>query len=255
MSVALETFYNAAEKFNADVVNAGNVIEFVSETEKPFPDSNNVIVRSWQGKVSSEPTLEDENLSDRPQRFRNGAVAAQAWSKLVRRDFLVENEIIFPVVAASEDTMWSFQVFCLAKRVLQIPQTVYIYRHLASSVSHFNRENGKVNFWNEATVECVEFLSKFFDEHEFLQVSQQQRFDTFEYLERIHFDQSLRGLSQTPIQEVYGELRIKMNEIIGEHGDLISYLCTSSILSRLRWLIAAQRAAELENKLKNIQGG
>lgn len=252
VSNALEIFYRYAEEFGAEVVNTGRVIEFVSEN--PFPAPESMIVRNWQREIPAEPTFESEDLAARVQKYLNFGIMAQAWSKLVRRDFLIDNGITFSTLKTGQDSLWSTQVYFLAKKFLQIPQALYIYRHRASSITHFNRENGKVNFWNEVVVEGVNFLGDFLKQQKFFQENPQYTFEMLKRFADAHFDQALRGYLNNPAPEVYDKLKSALAEKFGANGDLIAYFCVSAGLAHLNLKLSAQRITELENQLKQIQG-
>ena len=253
---ALEILYNYAEKSDADVVNMLYHAEFISDTEKPFPAPQNMIVRNWQPDKASEVVTETENLGERVQNFCNGKINVTAWSKFIRRDFLIENEIVFPTnISAGADFSWTIEVLCTAEKILHISQPLYIYRHRKSSITHFNRENGKVNFWNEIIINGVIFLADFLSKQKFFIENPQYQFALLEYFETSHFNQAVAGYVNIPAPEIYSALKSNLKNKFTANNDLIAYLCTSAGLSHLKEKILTQRIIELENKLKQLQGG
>lgn len=57
------------------------------------------------------------------------------WSKFLRRQFLIDNDIKFPALKISDDTIWAVQVLFSAERWLRIPTPLYVQRVLPDSFS------------------------------------------------------------------------------------------------------------------------
>jgi glycosyltransferase involved in cell wall biosynthesis len=55
------------------------------------------------------------------------------WNKLVRSDFIRENNLLFKEGVNQEDALWSFQMACLAKTMYFIPDITYRYKLRAGS--------------------------------------------------------------------------------------------------------------------------
>lgn len=52
-----------------------------------------------------------------------------SWNKLVRRNFIIDNDLYFEKGLISEDLLWSYLIFHQAKRIIIIPKVTYIYRN------------------------------------------------------------------------------------------------------------------------------
>ena len=60
-------------------------------------------------------------------------------SKLIRREFLTRNQILFPEsLYLSEDTAFSLQLYCCAEKVCYIRQNAFFYRRTPSSASRIH---------------------------------------------------------------------------------------------------------------------
>ncbi len=131
IKTALEQLYNAAEKFNADIVQCENF--YTSDTEHLQGAQLQVKRFNPDGYVTV-PTLETENIGERIKNFHAQRYVWTAWSKLIRRDFMIENNIKCPVMLNNEDLV--FTIFCLscAKNILLFPDPVNIYRYRPGSV-------------------------------------------------------------------------------------------------------------------------
>ena len=119
---ALETLYNAAEKFNSDVM---------------YIASHYSLERPNEVKVLAEKNLEDKPIliADDTDKIVQEYLSHKwfqshtPWSSFAKRDFLIENKIFFPEkIYNGGDGIWNLHIRCLAKRFLRIPNPVYFRR-------------------------------------------------------------------------------------------------------------------------------
>lgn len=67
----------------------------------------------------------------------NGSYIATAWTKAVRRDLLVENNIVFrPGMVSGEDVDWYLNVLCYTCKIECLPFVCLAYRQRSDSISH-----------------------------------------------------------------------------------------------------------------------
>ncbi len=59
--------------------------------------------------------------------FANGDIPVMAWNKLVRRDFVIKNDLLFREGLINEDELWSFKLVICADKIIQIADPTYIY--------------------------------------------------------------------------------------------------------------------------------
>lgn len=131
---ALEYFYKVAEATNAEVVHAERYYAF-DENNKPMG------VTSFQhGPYVEQISLEPENIGERIVRFINYRTLWWGINKLFRRDFLVKNNIQFPLITAWEDLVLNFHALLRAKIYVRVPEVVYCYRIRQGSLSHKGRD-------------------------------------------------------------------------------------------------------------------
>ena len=57
-----------------------------------------------------------------------------AWNKLIRRQFLLDSEISFPVGLLHEDEFWALDLYDRVHSVVFIPQVTYIYEYNSGSI-------------------------------------------------------------------------------------------------------------------------
>ena len=172
LSTALETLYNAAKRYDAEVV-------YTASYYKLNPFGNAVLCSDGEEKKLAQAGFKDKIefrvddcernlrkllLEEYEGNFRN------PWSKFVRRDFLTTNEIYFPAqMATGGDFIWVINVYCHAKRFLRLPTPLYFYRHNTFSVTKTKREpSEQMSHWLSAFFEFVKNLRELEEKNEIL---------------------------------------------------------------------------------------
>ncbi len=54
-------------------------------------------------------------------------IYTMAWNKLIRKDFLFQNNLFFKEGLYHEDVLWNFQVACILNQMIFIPEETYCY--------------------------------------------------------------------------------------------------------------------------------
>lgn len=155
---ALEKFYNAAEKSNAEVVQAAGRYELTQD--EPFP------IRQENLKLEVDRYNREGFLTnDLPRRLSTHleftVTASMAWLCLCRKDFLDKNKIRFlPVI--SEDEPFHFALLFYAERYYILPQATYVYRRRSGSIMKSKPMDriAKAIKWTFATTAYVKKLLK-----------------------------------------------------------------------------------------------
>ena len=226
VSNALETLYTAAEHFNADVVHMSRYIFFRDEPSNPFPARDKLFITQ---SFSDEIMLDPEDIGERIEIFCKDFTGVEGWLKFVRRDFLVENEIIFPDnMKASQDVIWTIELLYYAKRYLRIPQPLYVHRFRPDSVSALNRQGlACIEYWGTLLVQGLAFLCRFFDEQKFFRDNPQDALKLLDWFKQTHAKNFIPVLSKVPPHEAQKVLAENFSAAFGAHAGLIAYLCTS----------------------------
>lgn len=86
----------------------------------------------WQERDSTPIILHDH--AEIMRRFLQIEIPMMAWNKLIRRQFLTENHLLFKPQMVHEDELWSFQLFDVVKNVVVIPDVTYSYEQNANSI-------------------------------------------------------------------------------------------------------------------------
>ena len=191
---ALEELYTVAKKFDADIVHCEKYFQVA--TEENLLGRNDYQVTSYNvKKFVTEPTLLSENFADRVNALHNREFMWNVWTKLVRRDFIQENNILMADVALGEDVIFTICVACSAKKYLRVPNCVTVYRLLENSTSH-KKEDWKKTFhrWAEGFCLGFEYLDKFLSEFEFFQQNPNAKFVVFDVVANDFIQNYLLGM-------------------------------------------------------------
>ena len=151
-NTAYEELYPIAKKFDADVVQCEGFYE-IAETSKI--DKNNLKPTHYKKTtLVTEPTLITDDLKERVTALVRGDFFLNVWTKLIRRDFIVQNNLKMLSIN-HHDTSYSCLLVCAAKRYVLAPNVINFYRVVENSMSH-KKENV------EKTVKkyCKTFLSR-----------------------------------------------------------------------------------------------
>mgnify|MGYP002624850469 CR=1 FL=1 len=147
---ALEILYTSAKKYGADVIYTSTRY-FYDETSENInlqrDKFGNELIRSGvEDKIALTVNNPNENLR---QLILESGFFHTPWTKFVHREFLIDNEIVFPKIVTFGDSVWTIQVLYHAKNLLRIPNTLYYYRKNQESVT-LNKLPAK-----EQVVHCV----------------------------------------------------------------------------------------------------
>ena len=157
---ALETLYNFAQDYNADVV---FMEKFFLCDEELVPNSIEPV--DWLPDLPNENSaaiFESDELVARVEKFLNKRFFCSPWSKFLRREFLVDNSITLPQMKIGDDILWTFKIVCLAKKILRVPARVYVQRNNSLSISRRKRSPEQLlTFYTSPLSIGVELLAKF----------------------------------------------------------------------------------------------
>ena len=138
---ALETLYNAAKEYEAEVV-------YTSSRYTSWKPNDICVTRDGRGEkllaegIEDTPTLLcndfDKNLN--MLILENGFTTP--WVYFVQRTFLIKNGISFPEIPKAGDYIWAIHICCYAERLLRLPVPLYFYRRYnINSVSKTTNPN------------------------------------------------------------------------------------------------------------------
>ena len=215
MSYALQTFFEIGEQFNADVVFAERYFWFTDEDINPTTGEINVKIDSQieDKNFVDTPTLETQNLYVKIDKHLHGRFSDMTWNKIYRREFLLDNQIIFRNVPMRADGVFAFEVVFFAKIYVRIPQILNLYRVRKDSGSHFSSPKRAFRNWLRDMIRGVDAMDQFLLRQKIFDQNPQLKFDV---LDRF-FQHSLQWISKSYFQLEQKELDEILYREIAEH--------------------------------------
>lgn len=169
VETALEIFHEATTQFNSDVVYTP--FYYFYDTGEKFTLTYDIETEHIKQKgIEEKMTITVDDPHKNLQRLLFEGCFRNPWTKFVRRDFLIENEIVFPKIISGGDFLWSIQVFCHAKRLLTLPVALYFYRGDSSeSISRKKRSPfEQITHWVSAFIVWLRSLDELANKTEIL---------------------------------------------------------------------------------------
>ena len=169
---ALETLYNVAKEHDAEVVYSSSYYNLVKPNDVYFQRDG--LGRKWAKEgIEDEPALTVDNRHKILQEFVTPGSGEgnfrHPWSKFVRRDYLLKNNIRFPDIITGGDCIWCIDVYAHANRFLRLPTPLYFYRRYNTSLTRALRApSEQVSYWVEAFVAFLNALNELQNRTEFL---------------------------------------------------------------------------------------
>ena len=184
---ALGNFFALAEAYGADVVHTEKYFGCINEFDGKHLD---VCYTADEKNLVSEPTFEPVDLAYRMWHFIYGKFSTMPWSKLFRREFLLENKIEFPDrIQYGEDFVFCFKCLCLAKKYLLVPHVTNLRRARTSSASHISAGlNEMVRLWLKISFVKLAALDEFMGGLEFFKATPDCRHDVLKFCMKTEFE-------------------------------------------------------------------
>ena len=226
---ALEEMYTLAKEYEADVVYCEKY--FMSKgTGKEYVDNiHPADSRIQRPPFVNKPTMETTDLAERLKKFMNVNYWMSACLRLVKRDFLVENDITFSPVLG-EDNIWSVEILFRAKRFLRIPNACFVRRIHKDGISFGEYTTPDfVKRWLDLTIHTLKDLDNFMKEIEFFRKNPASRYKILESLMRSGFSSVFGRVTKENFFNICSIIQDKFGGFLGEHNILVSCLCAHII--------------------------
>ncbi len=146
----LERMFTAAKTHNADVLHNNQIRVMLPMDDGTMPlellsqPDNIVIFQIDKGKAPDDIQPLPVDLNERLSMWKNARIAWSVCNKMIRRSFVVENDIVFPDTTRAEDTIFCLQCLLTAKNYVIMPGGWYIVRTNESSITRISDEGSKV---------------------------------------------------------------------------------------------------------------
>ena len=152
----LEILFNSAEKSQADAVYMNSFLETNCEDfsmTSEFQVNQNFCANPNPRDISI-------NLIDRLNaEYIHGGTMVNTWIRICRRDFLIDNEILFPLISRNEDGLIHLAILCFAKKIRVIDACCYIHRSSFSNAMSQSADK-HIKLTLESLVESVKYMEQ-----------------------------------------------------------------------------------------------
>lgn len=253
---ALEEMYTLIKNHDVDFVYLERYYEASSDL------SEKRVHAIQAGGFVDKPILETGDLEEKVKALLNHRYWVTPWCKFVKRNLIIENELFFPDLLIGDDNVWTTGLIFCARKILRVPNIVYIYRLAENSMTRTEKTpEQEINFWLNSIILGLKSLDNFMSKHEFFQTNPQYRYAVLEdFLVERFYIIFKKSLELQPFA-VYETIKQEFGKNLGEYDVLVAALCaalnTQQKISRLNQQKfnqfaeqAQRRIAELENELK-----
>ena len=164
----LSKMLDIAKKYNADIVHdtkylipfldeEGNLpLQMVDDNVRLFPVSGNA-----SGEGYNEITRLTDDLDSRFEEWKKRRISWNVFTKMFRRDFLVDNDIRFSDVNIfAEDMVFCFECLFKAENYVIVPEENYVYRINATSTSRGKTYPAKILMALKSQREVVRCMTR-----------------------------------------------------------------------------------------------
>lgn len=95
-------------------------------------------------------------------------IAWAPWSKMIRRDLIIENKIAFPPIHIAEDMVFSVKVLALAKKISECKDYLYNYLIREGSLMSYKNSQRRIENYFESIKLVRDFMvkNKIFEKYE-----------------------------------------------------------------------------------------
>ena len=253
---ALETFYNAAKEYDADLVCTSAYYELKKKNDVQRM-GDDVEKDLFAGNVNGEPSLLISSPNKNLQSLLFAENMPASWRKFIRRDFLIENQLFFPEIQNGGDFIWTINLYSLAKRFLRISSPLYFYRsYNPKSVLRKKRAPAEqIFYWVSSFVSWARCLNELSNENETLKKHPEYCHQALTLKFRwciYHLMESLKSLYYKDICDVLcRELNNKNNPV-----DLttIAFIFSTIVLDKRDIVILNKNVDKLKDKIAELKG-
>lgn len=243
---ALEELYTFAKNFDADVVSCERYYSARSDLGEIY------ICDVYKGGVVNQATFASDDLTERVRGLVDEKFWVTPWSKLVRRDVLIDNEIFFPSVTIADDDIWTCEVLFSARKILCVPNAVYIWRQSEQSVMRRERTlQESLEFWLQPIIFGIKTLDDFMSKLEFFSRRPEYRCAVLEFFVHSKMAQVFNVSKELTLPEIYTAIKNSFASELGNHDVLISWLLADLIMQQKIFFDNRQHIAELETRLND----
>ena len=176
MSYALEKTRDLAKRFKVDILNSTSCYTMNNDGSE--------MTRSVPRKLAVDKHVLDTNMKWRIKHLMENNFRWAPWRKLVRREFLIENELFFPVeIRRAEDVLWTHALWFFARRIIHVPLAFYTHRHDIPAASGTKPELlERINFRAATIVRAMDWIVNVMDRAPFFKKNPKYRYPMLKHI-------------------------------------------------------------------------
>lgn len=204
---ALEELYTAAKKYDADVVYTGTRYHYTNNETNLRLDG--IAWLSKEQGIEDKPTLTINNPHKNIEGLFCKSFFWVPWTKFVRRDFLIKEEIKFFELPSSGDFGWTIELLCCAKRFLRIPNAVYFWRDdsVISTTRKQRETNKQITFWYSVIISMINSLKILSVKHKILKDNPSYVYIALNLLFNENFNRIIKIRFQVSSEDIFDILQ------------------------------------------------
>lgn len=226
---ALENFFTVAENNNADLLICKNWLISYGVNENFFKEAR---LCNSNSENDNQVELVTNDLSIRLEAWRNNMFSVQPWLKFIRRDLLIDNDIKFLSIT-QEDSLWTLELICVAKKIIFIPQICYLHRlgHNSLGSEIYGTEINPVNVRKkfERVIVGLKHIDEFIGKIEFFQNNPVDRYLVIDHILNQNISWLMNCYGNFSEYIIYENIKEAFKKETGDFDVLISYFVSSSI--------------------------
>lgn len=251
---ALEELYSLAKEYDADVVHCDKYYPVPDELWNNVEYIKNLKPACWPAgdKIFiTEPTLLTEDLARRTVAFSKYWLTWSIWLQLIRRRFVLENNLRF-VGVVLDDKIFTLCEICCAKKYLVVPNVIYMHRFRPDSLMEQDKKDVKKFVHSRLTMlkDGVRYLDDFLDNSESFSKRPDLKYILFDFFIPATAGHLNDIYAQVPAPALDVLLR---KEFGGDNAALTSFIFNAMNIYRLQFMQAQQRIAALETEMKRLK--
>jgi len=141
----LEVLYGKGHSNDLDIVMCGFTTDWYGKKHK------------WNCNLKSEEIIHKNEISDFLVSYKNVFLVNNIYAKIHKRDFLLNNNIFFPLnLNIQEDTIFVLKTLLFAKSIYYIKESYYNYIKRNDSLTTKKYRENLHNFYNRAYLLAIE---------------------------------------------------------------------------------------------------
>ena len=227
---ALEILFEYAENYQAEVI---YMEKFFTCDEKIIPSELELSAWIYNDSFVEEPTFETEDISTRLEKFLKSKFCWAPWAKFLRRDLLIENDIILPPMTIADDVIHTFKLLCLAEKWLRVPTPLYVNRTNTNSIMRRDRTPEQmIIFRTSPLINGIDYLNEFMYDADFFKKNPAVRLQILNFFALMQIDNMKEALNETDPAKLYEIFQREFSKAGSTQPALISYLLVMNNLYR-----------------------